>query len=175
MALNISQKREVVAGLAGVASKAYSLVIAEYAGIAVSQMTEMRKFARENNVYLKVVKNKLAVRALDCTEYAIIKEKLSGPLLYAFSLEEPGAAGRLIKEFAKKNDNLKPKAVSIGGVLYPASHVDVLASLPTRLQALAMLARVLSEPITLCARVLNVLADEKPSGATIPAPETSGV
>lgn len=101
MALNVFQKQEVVKELAGVATKAHSLIVAEYAGITVPQMTAMRKQARESGVYLKVVKNKLAARALGDTEYAVIKEKLIGPLLYAFSLEDPGAAGRLIKEFSK--------------------------------------------------------------------------
>jgi len=143
MALNLSQKQEVVAELADVAAKAHSLIAAEYAGITVGQMTSMRKKARENGVYLKVVKNTLASRAVEGTEYECVKDSLVGPLLYAFSTEEPGAAGRLIKEFAKGNDKLQPKLVAVGGQLYPASHVDVLASLPTREQALAMLARAI--------------------------------
>src|SRR5690606_20207450 len=146
MALNLSQKQEVVAELADVAAKAHSLVAAEYAGTTVSQMTAMRKKARETGVYLKVVKNTLAVRAVAGTEFEVVQDKLVGPLLYAFSTEEPGAAGRLIKEFAKGNDKLQAKVVSVGGQLYPASHVDVLAALPTRDQALSMLARVLLEP-----------------------------
>lgn len=101
MALNLSQKQEVVAELAGVAAKAHSLIVTEYAGITVPQMTAMRKQARESGVYLKVVKNTLAARALEGTEYAIVKEKLIGPLLYAFSLEEAGAAGRLIRSLLK--------------------------------------------------------------------------
>ena len=148
MALNLSQKQEVVAELAEVAAKAHSLVAAEYAGTTVSQMTAMRKKARETGVFLKVVKNTLASRAVVGTEYECVKDALVGPLLYAFSTEEPGAAGRLIKEFAKGNDKLQAKVVAMGGQLYPASHVDVLASLPTREQALAMLARVLAEPAT---------------------------
>ncbi|HHW4681392.1 MAG TPA: 50S ribosomal protein L10, partial [Xylella taiwanensis] len=109
MALNLSQKQEVVAELARVAAKAHSLIVTEYAGITVPQMTAMRKQARESGVYLKVIKNTLAARALEGTEYAIVKEKLIGPLLYAFSLEEAGAAGRLIREFSKKNDKLTSK------------------------------------------------------------------
>jgi large subunit ribosomal protein L10 len=104
MALNLSQKQVVVAELADVASKAHSLVAAEYAGITVSQMTAMRKKARETGVYLKVVKNTLASRAVEGTGFEVVKDALTGPLLYAFSTEEPGAAGRLIKEFAKGND-----------------------------------------------------------------------
>ncbi len=164
MALNLSQKQEVVAELADVAAKAHSLVAAEYAGTTVTQMTAMRKKARETGVYLKVVKNTLAVRAIAGTEFEVVQDKLVGPLLYAFSTEEPGAAGRLIKEFAKGNDKLQPKVVSVGGQLYPASHVDVLASLPTRDQALAMLARVLAEPASMFARAVKAVADQQGGG-----------
>jgi large subunit ribosomal protein L10 len=164
MALNLSQKQEVVAELADVAAKAHSLIAAEYAGITVGQLTTMRKKARENGVYLKVVKNTLASRAVEGTEYECVKDSLVGPLLYAFSTEEPGAAGRLIKEFAKGNDKLQPKIVAVGGQLYPASHVDVLASLPTRDQALAMLARVLAEPASMFARAIKAVGDKLGGG-----------
>ena len=164
MALNLSQKQEVVAELAGVAATAHSLIAAEYAGITVGQLTTMRKKARENGVFLKVVKNTLASRAVEGTEYECVKDSLVGPLLYAFSTEEPGAAGRLIKEFAKGNDKLQPKLVAVGGQLYPASHVEVLASLPTRDQALAMLARVLAEPASMFARAVKAVADKQGGG-----------
>ena len=164
MALNLSQKQEVVAELAEVAAKAHSLVAAEYAGTTVEQMTAMRKKARESGVYLRVVKNTLASRAVAGTEFEVVKDALVGPLLYAFSMEEPGAAGRLIKEFAKDNDKLQAKLVSVEGKLLPASHVDVLASLPTREQALAMLARVLAEPATMFARVVKAVADQQGGG-----------
>lgn len=161
MALNLSQKQEVVAELAGVAAKAHSLVAAEYAGVNVSSMTAMRKKARESGVFLKVVKNTLASRAVTGTDYEVVKDALTGPLLYAFSMEEPGAAGRLIKEFSKGNDKLKAKVVAVGDKLYPASHVEVLAALPTRDQALAMLARVLSEPAAMFARAVKAVADKQ--------------
>ncbi|RAO77348.1 50S ribosomal protein L10 [Dyella jiangningensis] len=164
MALNLSQKQEVVAELAEVAAKAHSLVAAEYAGTTVEQMTAMRKKARESGVFLKVVKNTLASRAVAGTEFEVVKDALTGPLLYAFSLEEPGAAGRLIKEFAKGNEKLKPRLVSVEGKLLPAAHVEVLASLPTREQALAMLARVLAEPAAMFARVVKAVADKQGGG-----------
>ena len=173
MALNLSQKKEVVAELADVASKAHSLVAAEYAGITVSQMTAMRKKARETGVYLKVVKNTLASRAVVGTEFECVKDALTGPLLYAFSLEEPGAAGRLIKEASKGNEKLKAKIVSVEGKLLPAAHVEVLASLPTREQALAMLARVLAEPATMFARVVKAVADKQGGGDAAPAEEAA--
>ena len=169
MALNLSQKQEVVAELADVAAKAHSLVAAEYAGTTVSQMTAMRKKARETGVYLRVVKNTLASRAVAGTEFEVVKDALTGPLLYAFSTEEPGAAGRLIKEFAKGNDKLQAKVVAVGGQLYPASHVEVLASLPTLDQALAMLARVLAEPATMFARAVKAVADQQGGGEEVAA------
>jgi large subunit ribosomal protein L10 len=169
MALNLSQKKEVVAEVAEVAASAHSLVAAEYAGTTVEQMTAMRKKARETGVFLKVVKNTLASRAVAGTEYECAKDALVGPLLYAFSKEEPGAAGRLIKEFAKGNDKLKPKVVVVGGQQYPASHVDVLASLPTLEQALGMLARVLAEPAAMFARAVKAVADKQGGGESAPA------
>lgn len=161
MALNLSQKQAVVAELAEVAAKAHSLVAAEYAGITVGQMTAMRKKARETGVYLRVVKNTLASRAVAGTEYECVQNALVGPLLYAFSTEEPGAAGRLIKEFAKGNDKLQAKVVSMGGKLMPGSDLDKLATLPTRDQALAMLLSVLVEPATRIARVFKAIGEQK--------------
>lgn len=154
MALNLNQKKEVVAELAEVAAKAHSLVAAEYVGLTVEQLTSMRKKARAEGVYLKVAKNTLVSRAVEDTDYAVVKDELTGPLLYAFSKEDPGAAGRLIKEFAKANDKLKPRLVAIGGQKYPGTHVDVLASLPTRDEALSMLLSVMVQPATMLVRVL---------------------
>jgi large subunit ribosomal protein L10 len=176
MALNLAQKKEVVAELANVAAKAHSLVAAEYAGLTVEQLTSLRQKARQNGVYLKVAKNTLVSRAVEGTEYECVKETLSGPLLYAFSKEDPGAAGRLIKDFAKANEALKARLVAIGGKAYPASHVDVLASLPTRDQALSMLlsvmvqpatmlVRLLSEPAAQIARVTNAVGQQKQAAA----------
>lgn len=160
MALNLTQKQEVVAELAEVASKAHSLVAAEYVGLTVSQLTDLRKKARESGVYLKVAKNTLVSRAVEDTDYAVVKDELVGPLLYAFSQEDPGAAGRLIKEFAKANDKLKPRLVSLGGQKYPGTHVDVLASLPTRDEALSMLLSVMTQPAAQLVRLLSEPASQ---------------
>jgi len=165
MALNLSQKKEVVAELSAVAARAHSLIAAEYAGTTVAQMTAMRKQARETGVFLKVVKNTLALRAVQGTDFACAQDQLTGPLLYAFSLEEPGAAGRLIKEATKGNDKLKAKTVVMGGEVFPATHVDVLAALPTRDQALSMLARVLLEPVAMFARAVQAVADKQSEGS----------
>ncbi len=154
MALNLAQKKEVVAELADVAAKAHSLVAAEYAGLTVAQLTELRKKARESGVFLRVAKNTLVRRAVQGTDYVGAADQLVGPLLYAFSVEDPGAAGRLVKDFAKANDKLKARLVAVGGQIYPGSHVDVLAALPTYEQALAMFASLMAQPATMLARVM---------------------
>jgi len=110
--------------------------------------------ARKDGVYLRVVKNTLARRAVKGTEFECVSDALTGPLLYAFSKDDPGAAGRLIKDFAKTNDKLVAKVVSVGGKLYGAAELDRLASLPTREQALSMLLGVLTQPATQLVRVL---------------------
>ena len=154
MALNLAQKKEVVAELADVAAKAHSLVAAEYVGLTVAQLTELRRKARESGVFLKVAKNTLVRRAVEGTDYMGAADQLVGPLVYAFSVEDPGAAGRLVKDFAKANDKLKAKLVAVGGQIYPGTHVDVLASLPTREQALTMFVSLLAQPATMLARVM---------------------
>ncbi len=155
MALNLEQKKEVVAELANVASTAHSLVAAEYAGLTVGQLTELRAKARQSGVYLRVAKNTLVSRAVVGTDFECVKDALTGPMLYAFSQQDPGAAGRLIKDFAKANDKLKARLVAIGGQMYPATHVDALASLPTREQALSMLLSVMKAPIERFVRTLK--------------------
>ena len=154
MALNLDQKKEVVAELAEVASSAMSLVAAKYDGLTVAHLTDLRVKARKSGVYLRVVKNTLARRAVKGTEFECVSDVLTGPLLYAFSKEDPGAAGRLIKDFAKTNDKLVTKVVAVGGKLYGAAELDRLASLPTRDQALSMLLGVLTQPATQLVRVL---------------------
>jgi large subunit ribosomal protein L10 len=172
MALNLEQKKEVVAELAEVASGALSLVAAQYSGMTVAQLTALRVKARQEGVYLRVAKNTLVRRAVQGTSYECVVDALTGPLLYAFSKDDPGAAGRLIKDAAKGNDKLVPKVVSVGGKLYGASELDRLASLPTREQALSMLlgclvqpatmlVRVLSEPAASLARVVRAVGDQK--------------
>jgi len=154
MALNLEQKKVVVAELANVAAKAHSLVAAEYAGLSVGQLTALRKKARDSKVFVKIAKNTLVSRAVEGTDYACVQDALVGPMLYAFSQEDPGAAGRLIKEFSKANEKLVAKVVAVGGQVYPGTHVDRLASLPTREQALSMLLGVMMAPITKLVRTL---------------------
>ncbi|HRQ65783.1 MAG TPA: 50S ribosomal protein L10 [Xanthomonadaceae bacterium] len=172
MPLNLEQKKELVAELANVASRAQSLVAAEYAGTTVEKMTELRVKARQSGVYLKVAKNTLVRRAVVDTDYQCVEDALTGPLLYAFSEEDPGAAARLIKDFAKGNQQIKARLVAMGGQMYPGSDLDKLANLPTRDQAIAMLmgvmqapivklARTLAEPAAMVARAVAAVRDQK--------------
>ena len=133
----------------------YLAVLADYHGLSVEQMTDLRKQAREGGVYLRVVRNTLAKLAIDGTEYECLKDSLVGPTVLAFSQEDPGAAARLVKEFAKENEALEVKALSVGGQLLAANQIDVLAKLPTRDQAISMLMSVMQAPITKLARTTN--------------------
>jgi len=155
VALTFDEKKEIVAEVAAVAQNALSAVAAEYRGLTVEKMTELRNKMREASVYLKVVKNTLARRAIAGTEFECMAEGLVGPLLLAFSQEDPGAAARVIKDFAKANDKLVVKFVAVGGEMLPASNLERLASLPTRDQALAQLMGVMKAPIEKFVRTLN--------------------
>lgn len=154
MPIKLEDKRVIVAEVADIAASAFSMVAAEYQGITVEKMTTLRKKAREEGVYLKVVRNTLARRAVAGTEFECIQDALTGPLLLAFSKADPGCAARVIKDFAKENNKLVVKFVSVGGQLLPASDIEKLAKLPTRDQALSMLMSVMQAPITKFVRTL---------------------
>ena len=147
MALNLEDKKALVAEVNAEAAKALSVVAAEYRGLTVTQMTELRSKARQAGVYMRVVKNTLARKAVAGTSFECISPVLKGPLVLAFSKEDPGAAARVIKAFSKDNDKLVTTAVSLGGQLLTAKSLDQVASLPTREQALAMLMGVMRAPI----------------------------
>jgi large subunit ribosomal protein L10 len=155
VALSFNEKEAIVAEVAEVANSALSVVVAEYTGLESTDMDDLRAKAREGGVYIRVVKNTLARRALEGTEYACLQESLVGPLVMAFSQEDPGSAARVVKDFAKENDKLAVKALSIGGQLLEASELDRLAKLPTKDQAISMLMSVMQAPITKLARTLN--------------------
>lgn len=154
MALTFSKKQEVVAQVNAVASEALSAIGAEYRGLTVEQLTRLRVEAHGAGVYLRVVKNSLAKRALEGTEFECMNDSMSGPLVLAFSMEDPGAAARIIKDFTKENDKLVVKMLSVGGDLLPADQLARLAELPTRDQALAMLMGVMKAPIEKFVRTL---------------------
>src|SRR5688572_33499865 len=147
MPLNLEDKKALVQEVSEIAAKAQSVVAAEYRGITVSQMTDLRAKARGQGVYMRVVKNTLARKALAGTSFEPIGPKLKGPLVLAFSKDDPGAAARVVKDFAKANDKLVPTLVSLGGEVLSAKELDKVASMPTRAQALSQLLGVLKAPI----------------------------
>lgn len=154
MVLKLEDKKTIVSEVAAVAQQAVSLVAAEYSGLTVAQLTSLRKSMRSAGVHMRVVRNTLARRALEGTQFACIQQELVGPLVLAFSQDEPSAAARLIKEFAKTNDKLKVKALALDNQLLPASSLDKLASLPTRNEAISMLMSVMLAPVTKLVRTL---------------------
>ena len=162
MALGLEGKKAIVTEVNEVAKTALSAVIAEYRGLTVEQMTALRVKARESNVYVRVVRNTLARRAVEDTEFACMQDALTGPLVYAFSIDAPGAAARLFKDFAKENDLLKVTGLSIAGEMHGPERLDAIAALPTRDEALASLMSVMIAPITKLARTFN----EVPSKVT---------
>jgi large subunit ribosomal protein L10 len=155
VALNLDDKKAIVAEVNETAAQAMSLVIADARGVDVTDMTALRAKARAENVQLRVVRNTLAKRAFADTDYACVDDVLVGPSLFAFSMEDPGAAARLFKDFAKDNEEFEVKALSVGGQLLASEQLDVLATLPTLEQALGMLAGVTLAPVTKLARTLN--------------------
>jgi large subunit ribosomal protein L10 len=155
MALRLDEKKALVAEVNEVASKALSAVAAEYRGLTAGRFDQLRSQARKNGIYLHVVKNTLAKRAVAGTEFECLGPALTGAIVLGFSLEDPGAVGRVIKDFAKDNEKLVVKAVAVGGTLYGAKDIDRLASLPTKEQALSMLMGTMLAPISQFVRTLN--------------------
>lgn len=154
MALNIEQKKAVVAEVAEVAGSALAAVAAEYCGLTVEEMTDLRVKARAGGVYLKVAKNTLVHRAVEGTEFECMQKGLTGPLLFAFSMDDPGAAARLVKDYAKDHNKLITKLVAVGGQLYDASELERMSKLPTYDQAIAILMGVMKAPIEKFVRTL---------------------
>lgn len=154
MVLKLEDKKAIVDEVAVVAKQALSLIAAEYSGLTVTQVTALRKSAREAGVYMRVVRNTLARRALEGTPFACMQPALVGPIVLAFSQENPGAAARLFKEFVKTNEKFKVKALAIDNQLLPPEGLERLASLPTRDEGIAQLMAVMKAPITKLARTL---------------------
>ena len=147
MPLNLEDKKALVKEVAEIAATSQSVVAAEYRGITVSQMTELRAKARAQGVYMRVVKNTLARKAMAGTSFEAVGAHLKGPLVLAFSKDDPGAAARVVKDFAKLNEKLVATLVSLGGDVLPGKDLEKVASLPTREQALSMLLGTLKAPI----------------------------
>ncbi len=155
MPLKLADKKAIVSEVNQVAKDSLSAVIADYHGLSVEQLTTLRNQARASNVYLRVVKNTLATRAVEGTDFECMKTVLIGPTILAFSRSEPGSAARVFKAFAKDNEQFEVKALSIGGDLLAADQIDMLAKLPTRDEAIAMLMRVIQAPVVKLAQTLN--------------------
>jgi large subunit ribosomal protein L10 len=153
--IGLKEKEAIVADVNETASKALSAVMADYRGVTVGEMTSLRRQAREAGVQVRVIRNTLARRAFEGTEFECMKESLLGPNILAFSLEDPGAGARVFKDFAKENESFEIRALSVDGKLLPPEQIDVLAKLPTREQALAMLMAVLQAPVVKLVRTLN--------------------
>ena len=155
MAIGLEDKKAIVAEVNETATSALSLVIADSRGVTVDGMTALRKTARENQVTLRVVRNTLAKRALAGTDFECINDSLVGPSLFGFSMQDPGAAARIFKDFAKQNEKFEVKALAVSGQMLGADQLDVLAKLPTRDQALSMLMSVMKAPVTKLVQTMN--------------------
>ena len=154
MTLRLEDKQAIVAEVGEVAKNALSAITAEYRGLSVGEMSQLRLQARSSGVYLRVVRNTLARRALAGTGFACLQDTLVGPLLLAFSQQEPGAAARLIRTFIKQNEKLVVKALAFDGQLLAVNDLDKLANLPTRDEAIATLMAIMKAPITKLVRTL---------------------
>ena len=160
MSLSRSEKEAVVSDVTGLAAKAQTLVMAEYRGITVADMTRLRSTARSNGVTLSVLKNTLARRAVAGSSFEVVSDQMSGPLIYGFS-QDAVAAAKVVAEFAKTNDKLVIRGGAYGGKALDAEGVKQLASIPTKEVLLAQLLGLLQSPVSRTARVLAALAEKK--------------
>ena len=168
MPLNKESKQAVVAEVAAQVAKAQTVVLAEYRGIAVGDLTKLRAKAREQQVYLRVLKNTLARRAVEGTPFASLAEQMTGPLIYGIS-EDAIAAAKVVNDFGKSNDKLIIKAGSYEGKVMDKAGVQALASIPSREELLSKLLYVMQAPVSGFARALAALAAQKGGGAEAPA------
>ncbi len=175
MTLTLAAKKAVVEEVTAVASKAISAVVADYRGLTVNQMTQLRASARKAGVFLRVVPNTLTRRAFEKTEFACLSDLLVGPLFVALSMNAPSDAARLLKEFTKSFDKLEIKALAVSGKVYGAEQLEQVASLPTKDEAIAKLmyvmkapvekfVRTLAEPHSKLVRAVAAIRDQKEAG-----------
>ena len=155
MALKIEDKKRIVDEVAVIAADAKSAIAIDYHGIAANQMADLRKQAREQDVRIRVVKNSLARRALADTPFACMNEHLSGPTMFAFSLDDPAAAARIIHGIAKEIEDIEVKLISLDGELYDTSKLKKLAELPTYDQAVSLVMAVMKAPIEKLVRTIK--------------------
>ena len=168
MSLNKSEKQTVVADVAAQVARSQTLALAEYRGLTVAHLDVLRKQAREKGVYLHVLKNTLARRAVAGTPFEVASESMVGPLIYGFS-EDAVAAAKVISDFAKSNDKLVVKAGAYAGKILTADGVKALASIPTKEVLLAQLLGLMQSPISRMARVLAAIAEKRAEAAPAPA------
>jgi large subunit ribosomal protein L10 len=168
LSLNRSEKEAVINDVTGLAAKAQTLVMAEYRGITVADMTKLRVAARSNGVSLSVLKNTLARRAVAGSAFEVVSDQMTGPLIYSFS-EDAVAAARVVAEFAKTNDKLVIRGGSYGGKVLDVDGVKQLASIPSKEVLLAQLLGLMQSPISRTVRVLALVAEQKGGGAQAPA------
>ena len=155
MGLSLDAKKAIVEEVNSVAAAAPSAIAAEYIGLTVTELTELRNAAREAGVYLKVVRNTLARRALENTQFECRRDNLVGPLLLVFSNNEPGSAAKVVRNFAKSNQKLEVKLISLDGNLLEPSEITKLANLPSLDEARSMLLGLLSSPLTKFVRTIS--------------------
>ena len=163
MSLNRSEKQAVVEEVTGLAAQAQTLVLAEYRGITVADMTKLRSDARKQGVNLSVLKNTLARRAVSGSSFEVVADQMSGPLIYGFSVDAVAAA-RVVADFAKTNDKLVIRGGAYGGKALDVTGVKQLASIPSKEVLLAQLCGLLMSPISRTAVVLGALAAQKGGG-----------
>lgn len=164
MGLNLNDKKAVVAEVAEQLGKAQTVVVAEYSGMQVGNLTTLRAKAREAGVYLRVLKNTLVRRAVADTPFAPLADQMTGPLIYGVS-EDPVAAAKVLNDFAKTNDKLVLKAGCFAGKVLDKEGVKALASIPSREVLIAQVAGLLKSPIQRLAGVLAAVAEKKGGGA----------
>ena len=169
MSLNRSEKEAVISDVTGLAAKAQTLVMAEYRGITVADMTKLRSSARSNGVTLSVLKNTLARRAVADSGFAVVSDLMTGPLIYGFSVDAVAAA-KVVSDFAKTNDKLVIRGGAYGGKALDVNGVKQLASIPSKEVLLAQLLGLMQSPISRTARVLSALAEQRGGGAAEAAP-----
>ena len=172
MSLNRSEKEAVISDVTSLAAKAQTLVMAEYRGITVADMTKLRSNARSNGVTLSVLKNTLARRAVAGSAFEVVSDQMTGPLIYGFS-EDAVAAAKVVAEFSKTNDKLVIRGGAYGGKVLDVAGVKQLASIPSKEVLLAQLLGLMQSPISRTARVLSALAEKKGAGAAEPAAEAA--
>ena len=168
MSLNRSEKEAVISEVTTLAAQAQTLVMVEYRGITVADMTKLRNKARSTGVTLSVLKNTLARRAVAGSQFEVVADQMTGPLIYGFSVDAVAAA-KVVAEFAKTNDKLVIRAGVYGGKALDANGVKQLASIPSKEVLLAQLCGLLMSPMSRTAVVLSALAAKKGEGEAVAA------